>query len=108
MADHPSGSVLRELADRIVAEGPGTALDADIASAFRSAPELYTSSIDAAALLVPPGLRWILTVDGSHSDAEVEFNDAGTPAYAAAKTPAASLAAAALRARIELGLYSHG
>lgn len=62
----------------------------------------YTSSLDAAATLIPDGFDWILerTNDGLTTCARVGHNDPDRSSWG--NTPALALVAGALQARAEL------
>ena len=106
---------LTALADRVEREEPSRYLDADIEEAERgyatAEPLYYTTSIDAAVMLVPEKNEWwevyvekdwvYVEKDWKHH-ARAQIDIAVQIITAFGLTPAAALTAAALRARAAL------
>ena len=99
---------LTALADRVEREEPSRYLDADIEEAERgyatAEPLYYTTSIDAAVMLVPEGAEWDLTTLYGVARVAVGLNMDEGPHYAShegGRLPMA-ICAAALRARAAL------
>lgn len=94
---------LLELADRVEREEPSRYLDADIEEAEMGAatadPPYYTTSLDSAVTLVPEGRTWTLESASDESNSCVLGRRNWLDCHSIAKTPAAALTAAALRAR---------
>mgnify|MGYP003531497041 CR=1 FL=1 len=99
---------LTALADRVERDEPSRYLDADIEEAERgyatAEPLYYTTSIDAAVMLVPEKNEWwevYVEKDWKHH-ARAQIDIAVQIITAFGLTPAAALTAAALRARAAL------